>query len=818
MNMHHLSTLKITLLVWSTMLSVAHSQETLVSYTQTSEALLEHLGESIPVLELSNGTAKTEQEKLTNRLESLQNKRVSNREWYEFWQDQAAFSQTLITNLESLTPEQLELQKRVLNETLKKLLAQTQTPTLIVQQRIATLRSEIKSLVDKNTQLDARLDSIRLTLNKLGKTAAGLSPTPTTAKRTDKGDALEIAIRDTEAQIERLTKAYQDNEASLLTKEGRLETLTVDPTSLTDLEVKNDTELKQALATIKKLANDQTEGASAQRAVESTRASLRELKLLQGASLREKLFLVKWLTLSKDKMTSQDGYLKAIDEELAAVEERLRTFESKVKDGQVSGSEDNPCQPSITNKLTPFFNHRACVAKLKNEIQERARALQQTALEQTLYVRFSKTNAQLVSAQTIDVQLVRREHKLSDQAIALNPRKTEWTSVWTDYAQRGKQKVKNLELALQQSRKSKRIIKAKMAVFAVAVERQQAQLNELRAHLKNKSSIGDTLKAIAFTGLSIIQVGWPALVYLLIAFTLIRLVRSMRDKKERESEEMNKGQTHEKLQVLERELQVAQEAKNDELVMSLHEDIGIIESQLKDQGQRVATIARVAAQAVTLVIYIATALLVLDALTVDIGPILGGAAIFGLAISFGSQSLVKDVVSGFFILLENQYAVGDVVNINGQSGSVEKVTLRRTVLRNSKGEVHNLTNGSISSVTNMTQGWARVVMHLGVAYGTDIDLVKSVVNEVGERMYAEDEWRAKLTEKPTFVGVTAFGESEITIRAWCKTKTFQNWSVERELNIRLKTAFEKAKIEIPFPKRDINLVISKPDLLKTLGD
>ena len=118
----------------------------------------------------------------------------------------------------------------------------------------------------------------------------------------------------------------------------------------------------------------------------------------------------------------------------------------------------------------------------------------------------------------------------------------------------------------------------------------------------------------------------------------------------------------------------------------------------------------------------------------------------------------------------------------------------------------------------MTQGWARVVMHLGVAYGTDIDLVKTVVNEVGEHMYAEEEWRAKLTEKPVFVGVTAFGESEITIRAWCKTKTFQNWSVERELNIRLKKAFEIADIEIPFPKRDINLVISKPDLLKTLDD
>ena len=191
-----------------------------------------------------------------------------------------------------------------------------------------------------------------------------------------------------------------------------------------------------------------------------------------------------------------------------------------------------------------------------------------------------------------------------------------------------------------------------------------------------------------------------------------------------------------------------------------------------------------AAQAVTLVIWVATILLVLDALTVDIAPILGGAAIFGLAISFGSQSLVKDVVSGFFILLENQYAVGDVVTINGQTGGVEKITLRRTVLRSGRGEVHNFTNGSISSVTNMTQGWARVIMELGVGYGSDIEHVKSVINEVGEAMYADEEWWSKLTEKPSFVGVTRFGESDIGVRVWVKTKTFQNWAVERELNLR----------------------------------
>ena len=168
----------------------------------------------------------------------------------------------------------------------------------------------------------------------------------------------------------------------------------------------------------------------------------------------------------------------------------------------------------------------------------------------------------------------------------------------------------------------------------------------------------------------------------------------------------------------------------------------------------------------------------------------------------------------FFILLENQYAVGDVVTINAQSGTVEKVTLRRTVLRDIRGGVHNITNGSISSVKNNTQGWARVIIDVGVAYGTDVAMVEEVVNAVGNEMYRDPKWRGKLTEVPSFVGVIAFKESEITVRAWFQTRTFQNWGAEREFNRRLKHAFEKAGIQIPFPQRELRIVReveAKPD-------
>ena len=202
---------------------------------------------------------------------------------------------------------------------------------------------------------------------------------------------------------------------------------------------------------------------------------------------------------------------------------------------------------------------------------------------------------------------------------------------------------------------------------------------------------------------------------------------------------------------------------------------------------------------------VATTLLILDALTVDIGPILGGAAIFGLAISFGSQSLVKDVVTGFFILLENQYAVGDVVEISGSTASVEKITLRRTVLRDVKGGLHSIPNGSISSVINFTQGWARVVHHVGVAYDADLSKVEEVIDKVGDEMYADPEWQDKLDEPPRYVGVVSLDDSAVLLRTMFKTQTFENWGAEREFNLRIKKAFDAAGIGIPFPQMDLHV-------------
>jgi len=198
---------------------------------------------------------------------------------------------------------------------------------------------------------------------------------------------------------------------------------------------------------------------------------------------------------------------------------------------------------------------------------------------------------------------------------------------------------------------------------------------------------------------------------------------------------------------------------------------------------------------------------------VNIAPILGGAAIFGMAIAFGSQALVKDVVTGFFILLENQYAVGDYVTINGTGGTVEKITLRRTVLRDLKGGVHNFPNGSISKVMNGTQGWGRVVFEIGVAYDSDLDHVQEVVNAVGDDLYLDPEWNGRLMERPRYIGVVSFGASDITVRAMFKTHTFAKGGAQREFSYRLKKAFDAAGIEIPFAQQDVHVVSGLEKLL-----
>jgi moderate conductance mechanosensitive channel len=186
---------------------------------------------------------------------------------------------------------------------------------------------------------------------------------------------------------------------------------------------------------------------------------------------------------------------------------------------------------------------------------------------------------------------------------------------------------------------------------------------------------------------------------------------------------------------------------------------------------------------------------------IPVAPLLGGAAVFGLAVAFGAQNLIRDFFYGFVILVENQYKINDVVKIGNLSGSVERITLRMTVLRDLEGCVHFLPNGQISAVTNMTHGWSRAVFDVPVAYKEDVDRVMGVLAELGQELREDPAYADKILEDLTMLGVDALGDSAITIKFFIKTRPMQQWAVKRELLRRIKNRFDELGIEIPFLHR-----------------
>ena len=184
---------------------------------------------------------------------------------------------------------------------------------------------------------------------------------------------------------------------------------------------------------------------------------------------------------------------------------------------------------------------------------------------------------------------------------------------------------------------------------------------------------------------------------------------------------------------------------------------------------------------------------------VEIGPILAAAGVVGLAVGFGAQSLVKDMINGFFILLEDQIRVGDVVQIAGKGGLVEKVNLKMTILRDLEGNVHFINNGQIDIVTNMTKGYSRYVFDIGVAYREDVDEVIEIIKSVDAGLRKDPEFRDDILEPMEILGLDKFDNSAIIIKARTKTRPIQQWRVAREFNRRLKLAFDEHNIEIPFP-------------------
>jgi len=215
--------------------------------------------------------------------------------------------------------------------------------------------------------------------------------------------------------------------------------------------------------------------------------------------------------------------------------------------------------------------------------------------------------------------------------------------------------------------------------------------------------------------------------------------------------------------------------------------------------KRTQTLGSIVKYALTVVIFVVASITVLKEFGIEIGPLLAAAGIVGLAIGFGAQSLVKDVISGFFILLEDQIRVGDVVQIAGKGGLVEKINLKTTILRDLAGNVHYVPNGHIDVVTNMTKDYSRYVFDIGVAYREDVDEVIEVIKEVDGEMRNDPEFKDDIIEPIEILGLDQFADSAIIIRARTTTMPIKQWRIGREFNRRLKKKFDKRNIEIPFP-------------------
>ena len=211
-------------------------------------------------------------------------------------------------------------------------------------------------------------------------------------------------------------------------------------------------------------------------------------------------------------------------------------------------------------------------------------------------------------------------------------------------------------------------------------------------------------------------------------------------------------------------------------------------------------------------IIIIASLMVLEEFGVEIAPILAAAGIVGLAFGFGGQYLIRDIISGLFIILENQYRVGDVVSFDNASGTVQEISLRKTTLRDLDGTVHHIPHGEIKKVSNLSKDFSRINLDMGVSYNTNLEHVINVINAVGTTLANDPEWKQSILLAPQFLRVNDFADSAIMLKILGETLPSRQWEVTGELRKRLKVAFDKEGIEIPFPQ----IVLHKATEVATL--
>lgn len=219
--------------------------------------------------------------------------------------------------------------------------------------------------------------------------------------------------------------------------------------------------------------------------------------------------------------------------------------------------------------------------------------------------------------------------------------------------------------------------------------------------------------------------------------------------------------------------------------------------------KRINTLTGISHGLIRILLWIVFFMMVLQNAGINIAPILASVGIISLAVGFGAQELVRDYISGFFMLLENQIRAGDVAILNGTGGFVEKIELRTTTLRDFSGIVHVFQNGKINTLSNMTKEWSAMVFDIGVAYKEDVERVMDIMKQVGEELSEDPDFKDLIIGPLEVFGLDQFADSALVIKARIRTKPIQQWTVGREYRKRLKVAFDRNNIEIPFPHRTI---------------
>jgi small conductance mechanosensitive channel len=217
----------------------------------------------------------------------------------------------------------------------------------------------------------------------------------------------------------------------------------------------------------------------------------------------------------------------------------------------------------------------------------------------------------------------------------------------------------------------------------------------------------------------------------------------------------------------------------------------------------VRTLVPLARQAIRVIVSVIAAIMILSQTGVNTGPILAGVGVLGLAIGFGAQTLVKDIITGIFMLLEDTLAVGDVVSVNGTSGQVEAINIRTMRVRDGAGSVHTIPYSSVATVTNMTKDFSRFVVEAAVGYSEDVDKVIATLKEIGESLCKDPDFGKDILAPIEIMGLDRFDESAVVIKASLTTKPSRQWRIGREFNRRMKKLFDERGIEIPFPHRTV---------------